>query len=513
MPIFDACIGSGINLVHVRHEAAAVYMADAWAQLTSDVGVALVTAAPGFANCLSPLFTARASESAVLLLSGDSPTTQDGQGAFQELRQIDISKTLVKTAHRSCDPTELNKDVAKAIRVARSGRPGPVHLALPFDVLNAEVRKHDPLGACILEQTLPDPSAIKQTLDLLAKAKRPIVLTGPLLSPSRAGPRISKLEECLDAPVVCMESPRGLKDPALGDFAKAVIDADVILFLGKVVDFSVNFGQPPAVGSDCSLIVINAESELLDQAKRNLGNKVVAAFKADVDATAKALVAASTNQGYAHSEWRKVVATSIAARNDQITDTSSSGRIMPAALCRGVQRVLDAAEDPILICDGGEFGQWAQACLSSRTRIINGLGGAIGGTVCYAIAAKIIRPQATVMCLMGDGTAGFHLSEFETALRCGAPFIGVIGNDACWNAEYQIQLRDYGRDRLIGCELAWTRYDLAVAGLGCHGEHVVDPLRLEGAFQRALASGLPACINVEIEGLPAPTGSQGRGRT
>ncbi len=509
MPIFDACIGKDINLVHVRHEAAAVYMADAWAQLTGEVGVALVTAAPGFANCLASLYTARAAESPVVLLSGDSPTVQDGRGAFQELRQVDISRTLVKAARRHTDPVTLDNAVAEAIRIARSGRPGPVHLALPFDILNADVESRDSLQASSFhsEETPLAPSAVKQVLDILAEAEKPIVLTGPLLTPSRAGHHISKLKECLDAPVVCMESPRGLKDPVLGDFSKTLVEADVILFLGKIVDFSVGFGKPPAVNPNCRFVVINAESESLDQARRNLGDSLIHAFKADIEASVNALTADPIHRIHERTEWQNVVAASIEARNRQTNDTSPSGRILPTALCSAVQRVMNAADDPILICDGGEFGQWTQAWLSSPTRIINGLAGAIGGMLCYAIAAKMARPQATVISLMGDGTVGFHLSEFETALRYGTPFIGVIGNDARWNAEYQIQLRDYGSERLIGCELAWTRYDLAVAGLGCHGEHVTDPRELDEAFQRALASGLPACINVEIEGLPAPSGS------
>jgi acetolactate synthase-1/2/3 large subunit len=107
---------------------------------------------------------------------------------------------------------------------------------------------------------------------------------------------------------------------------------------------------------------------------------------------------------------------------------------------------------------------------------------------------------------MGDGTAGFHLSEFETAVRNDLPFVAIVGNDARWNAEYQIQLRDFGENRLIGCELSPTRYDLAVVGLGGHGEYVTSLDQLTGALQRALESGLPACINVEIEGLAAPAG-------
>ena len=159
---------------------------------------------------------------------------------------------------------------------------------------------------------------------------------------------------------------------------------------------------------------------------------------------------------------------------------------------------------PLLISDGGEFGQWAQAALPVENRLINGPAGAIGGGLCYAIGAKVARPDATIFTLMGDGTAGFHFAEFETAVREKLPFVAVIGNDRRWNAEHQIQLRDYGAQRLIGCDLSGARYDLAVAGLGGHGEHVTRRDELLPALRRAVASGLPACVNIEMEGLAAP---------
>ena len=178
---------------------------------------------------------------------------------------------------------------------------------------------------------------------------------------------------------------------------------------------------------------------------------------------------------------------------------------MPSwTLCQGVQELLDRTDDPILVSDGGEFGQWAQAIVSAPTRVINGPSGAIGGGICYAIAAKLARPDATVVALMGDGTAGFHFSEFDTAIRAEADIVAVIGNDARWNAEHLIQKRDYGEQRLIGCELNQTRYDLAAAGLGCFGEHVTSQIQLAGALDRAVKSGLPSCVNVEIEGFGAP---------
>ena len=157
-----------------------------------------------------------------------------------------------------------------------------------------------------------------------------------------------------------------------------------------------------------------------------------------------------------------------------------------------MQRVVDTAAEPILICDGGEFGQWSQALCTAPVRLINGLSGAIGGGLCHALAAKLARPNATVVAMMGDGTAGFHFTELDTAVREGAAFVTVIGNDFRWNAEHQIQLRDYGPNRLIGCELAPSaRYDLAAAGFGCHGEHVTETAELEAALARALGERPP----------------------
>ena len=199
----------------------------------------------------------------------------------------------------------------------------------------------------------------------------------------------------------------------------------------------------------------------------------------------------------------------VGAIGNRTVVTEADVRFHPRAACEAVQRVLDAASDPVLVCDGGEFGQWSQALCTAPVRIINGLSGAIGGGLCHALAAKLARPEATVVAMMGDGTAGFHFTELDSAVREDVAFVTMIGNDFRWNAEHQIQLRDYGPNRLIGCELAPSaRYDLAAAGLGCHGEHVTDPAGLDAALARALASGRPACVNAEIDGVAAPVFSK-----
>lgn len=236
MPIFDACIDVDIRLIHTRHEAAAVYMADAWAQITGEVGIAMITAAPGFANGLSPLFSARAAESPIVLLSGDSPVGQDGLGAFQELAQADIAAPLTKCAFRAQTAEGLGHDIARAMRIARSGRPGPVHLALPFDLLNADASSAAiPMQDAFEAEKIPaDPAAIATMARILSKAERPLIVTGPALNRSRAGGLLDEVAEALDVPVVAMESPRGLKDPSLGAFAEMLPQTDLVVSLSLI---------------------------------------------------------------------------------------------------------------------------------------------------------------------------------------------------------------------------------------------------------------------------------------
>lgn len=182
----------------------------------------------------------------------------------------------------------------------------------------------------------------------------------------------------------------------------------------------------------------------------------------------------------------------------------------PLGVCAAVQPWLDRGAT--LVVDGGEFGQWAQAGLEARERLINGPSGSIGSAMPMAIAARLGRPTAPVFALLGDGTFGFHALEIDTALRYGLPFVAVVGNDARWNAEHQLQLKHYGAERAVACSLLPTRYDRVAEALGGHGEHVERASDLPAALARAVASGKPAVVNVVIDGVAAPTfGTAARG--
>lgn len=502
MPIFDACLDADIHIVHVRHEAAAVYMADAHAQITGEIGVALLTAGPGFANGLSPLYSARAAESPVLLISGDAPVSGDGSGAFQEMDQIGVTKPMVKLALRPMTSEALTPDLARCIRTALSGRQGPVHLALPFDLLNAPHDMPGPSHDDFAPVSNPIPDDVAGDIAArIASAERPLILLGPQHTRSRSADRIAALEAAYNVPVIALESPRGLRDPALGAFAEVLARADLLVCLGKAVDFTLGFARPPAASETADIIVVDPDADLIERAGRLAGDRLAIAAQGDASQAIDALVAAGSR--HHDGDWQSNVAEAV---NYRLPTVSNGARAHPGHVCELVGKILGATSDPILICDGGEFGQWAQACATAPTRVINGVLGAIGGGICYALAAKLARPDATVAVLMGDGTAGFHFTEFDTAAREGASFVAIIGNDFRWNAEHQIQLRDYGPQRLIGCQLSSeARYDKAAEAFGCHGAHVADPAGLEATLEQAFADDRPACVNVEIESIAAPT--------
>lgn len=485
MTVYDAALEAKLELVHVRHEAAAVHMADAWARITGEPGFALVTGGPGHANAVGALYTALQAESAVVLLSGHAPIGELGKGAFQEMRQADIAAPLVKDSWSAQSAQTLGADIDRALRIARSGRPGPVHLSLPSDVLEETVDA-DAGGPGVTRPPVPmDKSAARNLLDGLKKAARPVVIAGPQLADRAGRQLLARFEAASGIPAFVMESPRGVNDPALGLLAEVLAAADFVLLLGKQMDFTLRFGA--AFGPACRIVPLSPGVEVRPSAER-----LAAAAEAGAPRAGTWFLEAREALQFRPATWAKLV-------------SAPGGPVHPVELFRAVQVLLDRDAEAVFVSDGGEIGQWSQACLRAPHRLVNGVAGAIGPALPFAVAAKLARPGSTVVAVMGDGTFGFHMAEMDTAMRYGTPFVAVVGNDATWNAEYQIQLRSYGRERAHGVDLRpATRYDRVVEALGGHGEFVERAEQLQGALERAAASGKPACVNVLIERLPAP---------
>jgi acetolactate synthase-1/2/3 large subunit len=513
MPVYDAALDARLSIVHVRHEGAAVHMADAWGRLTGEPGIALLTGGPGHANGVGALYTALAAESPLVMLSGHAPLAELGRGAFQEMAQADLAAPVTKASWTAQRPETLGEDIERALHIACSGRPGPVHVSLPFDVLEAGVAAGTvtpPRFAGPVAQRL-EASAVHAVCTELERARRPLVLVGPVLA-NGAGPAArERLAAATGVPVVCMESPRGVNDPALGAFGDVLREADLVVLLGKQPDFTLRFGAPPVVAADCRFIVIDPEADALQRALQTLAPAARVQLSAIADSLAAAQGLAARARAARSRQWAQDVQSAIRFRPAEWKTLASrpEGPLHPVEVGRAVQRILDRSRDAVLVADGGEFGQWAQACAAAPTRLINGPGGSIGSAIPFALAARLARPDATVIAMLGDGTFGFHLAEIDTAARARLPFLAVIGNDACWNAEHQIQLRAYGHDRAHGCELLPTRYDQAVTALGGHGEHVARAADLMPALERALGAKQPACVNVMIERAPAPVVARG----
>jgi acetolactate synthase I/II/III large subunit len=489
MPIFDATVASSIRLIHTRHEAAAVHMADAFARLTGTVGIALVTGGPGHANAISALYTAQMAESAVVLLSGHAPNQQIGKGAFQEMRQAEMAAPVCKASWTCLSADDVARDLAKAMSLASSGRPGPVHLSLPTDVLDglteepAQSIKPTQLAVRALSG-----GSVNSIVHRLTKAKKPIILCGPQGLSLALSAKVQALRSASGIPVVCMESPRGIADPSLGYFASKLAQSDCLLLLGKRLDFTLKFGDAPALSSQAIFLQIDAE-------------------QADMPSVLDQLCSASSWQPPAFASWQKEVEQAIDKRPVEWADAGSKipGRLHPVQALSPVQTLLDSHPQSVLISDGGEIGQWAQAVLKAPFRVINGVAGSIGSALSFALAARVARPEVPVVAVMGDGTFGFHCAEIDTAVRYQLSFVALVGNDSRWNAEYQIQVREYGADRTVGCELLPTHYDRVAQAFGGHGESVSEVGQVGPALQRAQSSQLPAVINVFIEGLAAPT--------
>ena len=508
MPIYDACIDSGIQIIHVRHESAAVHMADAWGRLTGQPGVALIAGGPGFANGLSASYVAQIAESPVVVLSGHAALKTAGKMAFQEIDQITPALAVAKDAWMVTEPESIGFELEKAMALAAAGRPGPVHVSLPHDLLRAEV---DEAKMAAQLADYPESQEISSSLfdkvkKAIGRAEHPLLLAGPaVLRKPSFQPAVQTLAE-VGVPLIGLESPRGLDDPAGGTFGELIARADLIVLLGKKLDFTLNFGDTPYFSTQTELMHIDHDPAFLELTRNNgthlnltevvqgnpsqLIEQLAAAPKAEITKDGAWLQQVNQTLAYRPAEWGAL--------------SGSDGTLHPVELGRAINGYLAKAEESIFISDGGQFCQWMQATISSTERILNGKSGSIGNAIPFAVAARLARPNAQIVACIGDGGFGFIPFEFDTAVRYSTPFTVVIGHDACWGAEHSIQLEHYGADRVYETELNATRYEQVVEILGGWGAHTADLVSVEEALRTAGDSGLPACINVPVESAVAP---------
>ena len=365
MSIFDAALDAGIDLVHVRHEAAAVHMADAHGRLTGEAGVALVTGGPGHANAVGALYTALAAESPMVLLSGHAATWEIGRGGFQELRQAEMAKPVTKASWTAGSVESLGRDIGEAIRIACSGRRGPVHLSLPSDLLDARLDESavtwpaDGANAR-KQQKEADPARI---LTALAAAKRPIIFAGPQMSNANGRDLLAKLEAASGAPALILESPRGLADATLGALTDLAKRADLVVLLGKALDFSLKWAAAPSFAADVQVIAIDPDAALTDRAKRRKATRCSSPVSRIRPWPRKNSPPVLRGRRYRLARRSSAVPATRGASSWQDVVSRTPGRLHPAEVFRTIRPFVEHDPDTVLICDGGEFAQWGQSML------------------------------------------------------------------------------------------------------------------------------------------------------
>jgi acetolactate synthase-1/2/3 large subunit len=320
---------------------------------------------------------------------------------------------------------------------------------------------------------------------------------------------LAELEDATRVPAVVLESPRGVADATIGAFSEVMRRADLVVLLGKALDFTVRWLEPPVADKSARVIVLDPDGALVARAAREKGERLLIGAVADSMLAAQALIARAklreprTQVGSPRRCGHRWAAAYLGR--------SCVDHAGQAASDRSVSRARPCGRpDPatILICDGGEFAQWGQCLLKAPRRMINSVTGAIGAGLPFALAARVHDAEAPVFAVMGDGTFGFHMAEIETAVRRKLPFVAIVGNDACWNAESQLQRRHYGENRMHGCELLPSRYDLLASALG--GTASWWSSRSAGRRHRqGIASGKPAVVNVMTESIAAPVLGRG----
>ena len=448
MSIFDAAIEAKLDLVHVRHEAAAVHMADAWGRLTGKPGIAMVTGGPGHANAVGALYTALGAESPMVLLSGHAATWELGRGGFQEIRQADMAAPVSKASFTATSAATLGRDVGEAIRIATSGRPGPVHLSLPSDLLEERVESNAivwpdarPAAVPALSDAVADATlaaiAVRGAADHLRGAaafQRERARAARAARSRDAGARRhpgkpARHRGCDARRILRSGAPRR-PDRAARQGARFhhQVGERLVVRSGGAADLDRSRGRAGRARREGDGRAARAGQHRGRARRGRNADRRAAAMKPRDGGWLKEARAALDNRPAA---WASIA-------------SQTPGRLHPAQVFRVLRPYVERDPDTVLICDGGEFAQWGQSMLPVRRRMINGVGGSIGGSLSFANAARLAEPKAPIFVVLGDGTIGFHLSEFETAVRRKLPFVAVLGNDALWNAESQIQLREYG---------------------------------------------------------------------
>lgn len=502
-PLYDGAVKAEppMRLVDVRHEQTAVFAAEATAKLTRTPGLAVLTAGPGVTNGVSAVTSAHFNGSPLLVLGGRAPSFRWGTGSLQELDHPPILAPVTKHAGTVRETAAIAGAVDDALRTAAAPHRGPVFLDVPMDQLFARAEVELP-AAPSRARVEPDPDALAAVAGLLAQSAHPVLVLGSDVWSESAEEAARRAVEQLGVPVVANGMGRGILPaghPQLVTRARsrAFGAADLVVVVGAPLDFRLGYGifggkdGPPAARV---VHVADSPGQLAGHVE------LAAAVAGDLGLALDGLVAAYEQElrRPSFSDWlselQAVVARTAAADAELLA--SDADPIHPARIYG--ELVPRLAEDAVVIGDGGDFVSFAGKYVEPKRPggwLDPGPYGCLGTGLGYSIAARIERPSAQVVLMLGDGAAGLSLMDVDTLVRHRLPVVMVVGNNGMWGLEKHPMQFLYGYD--VAAELApQTRYDEVVRALGGAGELVTEPGDIGPALDRAFASGVPYLVNV-----------------
>jgi acetolactate synthase-1/2/3 large subunit len=515
--LFQSCLDHGIAITDVRHEAAAGHAAEGYARAGRRLGVAMVTAGPGFTNALTSIANAYVDRTPVLYLTGSAARRDTETNTLQAgIDQLAIARPITKWAQRVLATAELPRLVAHAVRVATTGPTGPVLLDLPSDVLNGETDEaavRIPATILIDAAPAPDPASLEAALALLARAERPLIMAG--VGAVQAGIR-TELTEFVDAtgiPVYSDFAAHGLirssHEAYGGTFHKmdelnaAGARPDAILALGvRFGLFTLGDGRRffPA---DAALIHVE-----IDPAEIGRLRDVKVPIVADPRAFLVAANAAAGARIWKNLKgWRDTVRSARTQRLAKLLEglERQAPRIHPLRAVQAIVQHLPAGT--LVIGDGAESYHWLNEVIAQEepaSYITHGFLGTVGMGLGLAIGVQAARPEKPVLLLTGDGAVGFTIAEFDTLARHQMPIVAVVMNNRSWGASQHFQEIVSGKNRVSGTRLSGASYHEVARAFGCDGVHVTEIAALEAALRRAFENRRPCCINVEVDLEPMP---------
>jgi len=536
-PILVEAKKRGIRVVDVRHEASAVFAADAVARLTGVPGVAAVTAGPGCTNTLTAVKNAQLAQSPVLILGGATATLLKGRGSLQDIDQLALFEPHVKHAATVDRVKDLPGAVADALEAARSGVPGPVFVECPVDLLydaslvaqwygdrggkgvsgrllNLYLRWHARRlfsGADSAPVPEPEPFSppspatheVRKAAKLLRAAKKPVLVMGAQTTlMAEAVDELVRAVTSLGVPTYLASNARGLLgvDHPLQmrhKRRKALKAADLVILAGFAADFRLDYGY--SISRKAKLLGVNRSAEDLELNRRPDFGVV-----ADPGLFLRRLAEETGPAGERWNGWIGELRERDVARDEEISSQADQptgdGLLNPLALCREIDRVMD--DDSVLVVDGGDFVATASYIVRPRgpLRWLDpGAFGTLGVGGGFALGAKLVRPTAEIWLLWGDGSAAYSLAELDTYARHGVPVIAVVGNDAGWTQIAREQVDILGDD--VGTVLARTEYHKVAEGYGGLGLLLDDPEdtpRVLAEAREAARAGRPVMINAHL---------------